>query len=92
VCLKEEPIHTPQSLEQKTEPKWAHASAGRRWQTPARAGCFCLVAPAAVCTAQSATQAPQEGLFLDSSLLEEAGAHNMAGGAQIWPPVLKAGK
>jgi hypothetical protein len=31
-------------------------------------------------------------LFLDPASLEEAGAHGMAGGAQIWPLGFKGGK
>jgi hypothetical protein len=38
-----------------------------------------------------APEAPPE-LFLDPALLEEAGAHGMAGGVQIWPLVFKGGR
>jgi hypothetical protein len=38
-----------------------------------------------------APEAPPE-LFLDPALLEEAGAHGMAGGAQIRPLDFKGGK
>jgi hypothetical protein len=62
-----------------TQPAAVSAAPSRRWVQPAPT--MWHLAP----------EAPPEP-FLDPAVLEEAGVHGMAGGAQIWPPVFKGGK